>query len=291
MQISPQKAFPITWVSSVPGDSDTHYVQAVVRNSLTMATLTTVNLTDQSGGIFSKSYTTPADPSITGTGYYIIITITVYTDSGYATKDQNFAVITNEYLVKTLVDPQTFLGGGGGVLDYREIKKVVKEVLDEAEVVEPEPPVVVSPQINPLPMIEELKGAIQALSDKVSAIRIPEPPVIPETPPVDLSPLNSSFRMGIENVLRKIKVIPSAPDYSVQLSEIKSAFSGLSRFNDLEKQIEENKTSLVQCINSLEELAKKIDAILGLQGIKASGGISLTLNSPSEPRRRLAYKA
>ncbi|HEC66112.1 MAG TPA: hypothetical protein ENI23_12535, partial [bacterium] len=128
LQISPSKAFPITYVISDPSDSSTYFVQAIVRNASTNTTLETVDLTDQGGGIHSKDYTTPSDPSQTGTGLYIIITVTVFTDSAHTTKSGNYAIVTDQYLVKTIVDPHT-IGGGGA--DLVSMKRMLNETIEE----------------------------------------------------------------------------------------------------------------------------------------------------------------
>src|SRR5437867_3710129 len=121
MQVSPSKKLPIIWNGADPNDADTLYVQTIVKDAITLATLNTVNLTDNGNHLFSGFFTTPADPSQTGTGRWIILTTTVYTDAARTIKSQNYSRITDQYLVKQIVDPNTFLGGGGGVLDYREI--------------------------------------------------------------------------------------------------------------------------------------------------------------------------
>src|SRR5690348_15777645 len=131
MQISPQKQTPIIWNGADPNDTDPLYVRAVDRDSTSLQVLNTVNLTDNGNHLFTGSFISPHDPSQTGTGRWIIVTCTVYTDSSYTTPSPNYSRVTEHFLVKTLVDPMSVGGGAGGVIDYREMKKAVAEVLAE----------------------------------------------------------------------------------------------------------------------------------------------------------------
>lgn len=299
MQISPQKSFPLIWNSADPADIDTLYVQVVVKDGSTGATLDTINLIDKGSNLFMKDYITPHDPSQTGTGRWITVVYTVYTDAGYTTKSQNYSRITEKYLVKRLLDTEVAFGAGGGI-DYKELRKIVKEELAKQE--PPEIPeklgAVEPPEIDLTPIITELKKEIQSVSTKVDNIKFPE---IPETPEkVDLSPLRSSFRIGLERVLRQVKVLPQAPNYSVELGEIKSAFQELNKLENLQKEIAKDRDTLEKYnelllsldskMGILTEVLKQVDET-GLAGRKDVEGIMETLKKIREvPRKRMLWK-
>lgn len=137
IQISPQETYPIVYKLSDPNETDTYYVRAVVRNSVTGAILQTVNLTDLGSGRFSESVQAPNDPS--GLGLYIDVTVTVYSDSAYTTKNQKYSDVLYPYLVQTRINHSTAGGGGGLVvnakegqtgIDYEKIKQMLLEALD-----------------------------------------------------------------------------------------------------------------------------------------------------------------
>jgi len=108
-------------------DSNTYYVQAKVRNSLTDELLATVNLDDKGGQRFTGNWLVAQDS--TGLGFDIDITTSVYTDSGYTTKSANYADETNEYRVEVL---QTSFGGGGGAdINYKRVREIIKDELDK----------------------------------------------------------------------------------------------------------------------------------------------------------------
>ena len=88
MQLAPNTTFAIVRQIEDHTDSATYYVQAVIRNAQTDALIATVNLTDQGSRRFSKNWQVTADAS--GQGFYISILTSVYTNSGYTTKSQNY---------------------------------------------------------------------------------------------------------------------------------------------------------------------------------------------------------
>lgn len=107
-------------------DTDTNYVRAVIRNAYTDAIITTLDLIDRTGQRFSKNWRIPADPS--GQGFYISIVTSVYTDSGYTTKNANYGDEENTYIIQDRVVSR---GGSGGGIDSRTLRRVVGEILDE----------------------------------------------------------------------------------------------------------------------------------------------------------------
>lgn len=130
MQLNPRENFVITHQLNNSYITDTSYVRAVIRNAKTDAILATKNLTDQGNGRFTTTYQIPAD--VSGQGYYISIITSVYSDSGYTTKSQNYGDEANTYLVQERYNPNVHLGavGGGSDIDYKKIRKIIKEEID-----------------------------------------------------------------------------------------------------------------------------------------------------------------
>lgn len=135
---------------------------------------------------------------------------------------------------------------------------------------------------------EPIVSQIKVLSDKISAI---PPPIvnIPAQDKVDLSPLNSSVRMGLENVLRKVRLIPAAPNYSVELSEIKGTFSKLSETIKLQEN------SLAE-LSLLKDLMMKVLDIFEKEGMKHKQEVVVSVDTPKlrreqrEPRPRFKFE-
>lgn len=103
-------------------DAATNYVQAVIRNAYTDAIIDTLQLTDKGSQRFSKNWQVPADSS--GQGFYISIVTSVYTDSGYTTKNPNYGDQENTYLIQDRV-----LRGGGTGIDAYTVRKIIQDEL------------------------------------------------------------------------------------------------------------------------------------------------------------------
>lgn len=251
MQISPQKVVPLIWNSADPNDTDTLFVQAIVKDGRTLTTLDTVNLTDQGSNLFSKDYTAPHDPSQTGTGRWIIVTYTVYTESSYTTKSLNYQRITEKYLVKTLVDP-LMLGGGGTYIDYKEVKKAVREVLEEKEKgLEP----LVFPEF---PMKEVLSGV-----QKIVESNKPEPIKIKE---VDLKPIQDKVEAWGQGIIKSIQSLPP-PTKPTDLKPVSQEIQGVRSFvESLVMEAFESQTDRV--LKQLVEDNKKVIGALTEEIVK-----------------------
>ncbi len=133
MQLSPRTQFAIVRQIEDHTDSTTYYVRAVIRNAQTDVLLDTINLTDRGSQRFSKNWLVPAD--VSGTGFYVSILTSVYTDSGYTTKSQNYADKMETYLVQERYNPNIHMGsvGGGSDINYKTIKKIVEDVIFESK--------------------------------------------------------------------------------------------------------------------------------------------------------------
>ncbi len=108
-------------------DTGTYYVQAKVYD-VDGVLIDTVNLTDKGSQRFQTRWRVPADTS--GQGKYVSVVTSVYTDSGYTSKSENYGDEETTYLIFDRVMP-AMRGGGGGSLSRRDIRDVVAEELDK----------------------------------------------------------------------------------------------------------------------------------------------------------------
>jgi hypothetical protein len=170
LPLHPGNSFTV--VRQIPNhlDSATYYVRAVIRNAYTDALITTLDLTDRGGQRFSKNWLVPADPS--GQGFYISIVTSVYTDSGYTTKSENYGDDENTYLVQDRVPIGR--GAGGGGIDARTLRRIIQEELTvEKEADEPKTPEkpVASPKTEKIVMRwDEILSALKALQKAVDRL-------------------------------------------------------------------------------------------------------------------------
>ena len=167
-------------------DAATYYVQAVIRNAYTDAVIETLDLTSRGSQRFSKNWLVPADPS--GQGFYISIVTSVYTDSGYTTKSDNYGDQETTYLIEDRV----LRGGGGGGLDAYTIRRILKEELAKAA-----------------PTFEGIYGAIGALQREIN--RIPK-----ESPEMRWNELLGVVQ-GLQQALAPLATSASLKDAVAQL--------------------------------------------------------------------------
>ena len=190
--LQPGNSFTI--VRQIPNhlDTNTNYVQAVIRNAYTDAVIDTVKLTDKGSQRFSKNWQVPADPS--GQGFFISIVTSVYTDSGYTTKNGNYGDDENTYLVQDRI----LLGrvGGGSGIDAFTVRKIIKE---EIAKIPPPEPVEIPEAPETVMRWNEVLRAIQGVKEA-----IPKPTVVPK---VDLSPVLT----GLEDVKQAVQAKPVTP--------------------------------------------------------------------------------
>ena len=238
-QLSPQEAFPIVYVLADPNDTATYYVRSVMRNSATGAIIQIsganfVNLTDGGSRRFSKTIQAPNDSG--GQGFWIDITTTVYTDSAYTTKSENYFEQLDKYLVQQRLT--TAMGFGGGSLsrtdvadehkfDLKELKKALKEVLDEFVF----PKTDLSPVLQGLDLLDEDLGKVGQkigdVGDSVEAIKIPELAPFAKTIIEALALKiieNKAKEFDTSEIISKIDKIPTEqlehPDYGPEFEKI-----------------------------------------------------------------------
>ena len=224
IQLDPREYFVICRQISDPKDTNTYYVQAIIRNAKTDVLLDTVNLTDKGNQRFTKEWQVPADPS--GEGLYIVITTRVYTNSGYTTESALYSVNQEEFLVQKRYNP--VYGGGGGVsIDYKKVKNIVQK------------------EIKRIPKTEfpSIKFPKQEKVDVDSILRAIYNIRIPEQEKIDFSP-----------VLKAIRNIYIPLPKEVDLRPLLSAIAEVqNKLRDNEKISKESEKTL------LEKITKQIN--------------------------------
>lgn len=200
--LQPQANFTVVRQISNHLDTDTNYVQAVIRNASTDAIIDTIQLDNKGGQRFTKNWQVPADTS--GQGFYVSIVTSVYTDSGYTTKNGNYGDEEATYLVQERV---LRLGGAGGGIDAYTVRKIVQEEM--AKLPKPDPVSIPEPK----ELVDRTDEVLRAIADAKASI--PPAPVIPKTdfapvlravsdvrqavldkevtPPTDLTPILSAL--------------------------------------------------------------------------------------------------
>jgi hypothetical protein len=159
-QISPGEPYDVFYFIRNPLDAATYYVRAVVYDVRTGDVLDTITL-DQSptnSRLFIKRVQSPSDPS--GYGRNVVAIASVYTDSGYTTKSDSYEEQEQYYLIKAIAP---MLGSAG--IDYRGLRDLIAEVVDEGIAKLPKPPA--PPDLPPMPF-DALFGALGALQREIN---------------------------------------------------------------------------------------------------------------------------
>lgn len=210
MNILPQSTLRIVRQLTDPLDVGTNYVRAVIRNSTSGDIVATINLTDATNQRFTGEYTTP--PDISGMGYYLDVTTTVYSENTYTTKNNNYAIEAHTYFIH---EEKIHIGGGGDV-DYKKIRNIVQEILDGQE--KPTMPTIkdLTPEIKA--MEERIKDAV---AGAVSSIRFPEQ-VRPDLDGV-VSRISSTVENATNAVLMAVEQKEVTPPADMELLTAHSA--------------------------------------------------------------------
>lgn len=232
-QITPGQSFDISYFIRNHTDAGTYYVRARIYDVKTGALLSTVNLSQSSANsrLFVGAAQAPADP--TGYGRAIVAIATVYTDSGYTTRSDNYEEQEQSFLVKT---GQLVLGGGGAV-DLGGIREMLREELKKLP--KPDKPAVfpteslfgalgaLQREVNRIPKDEfDAKPILQQIKAVADLIR-----AIPEPEKLDLKPvlaaiekLPAQIQATVREAQREIKLTGAAV-----AMEIESALKAMSQ--------------------------------------------------------------
>lgn len=206
--LQPQRSFPIVRQIANHLDATSYFVQAIIRDAAGNI-LDTVNLDAKGSQRYQSAWQVVADPS--GQGRYISIVTSVYTDSGYTTKSENYGDEETTYLVFDRVMPS--IRGGGGGLDSGTTRRIVSEELGKIVEKIPKPKKVKIPEQKDYEeRLQELATSVAYLSDLVEKLPTEKTSVQPVltglqtlaqiiqnkevTPETDLSPV----LMGMEEL-------------------------------------------------------------------------------------------
>lgn len=253
MQLRPREYFTIARGIEDHQDNAAYYVRAVVRNGRTDALIETVDLTNQGDNHrYSYPWQVPADPQ--GEGFYIIITTSVYTDSGYTSKSELYGDKYDTYLVQERMNPLLGMGGGGADVDYKKVRKIVEEVVSGAVQSLPKPEKV---DISPTDLSEVMQGIV-SLGQSIQNIRIPE------QEKVDFSQILSK----LDEVIRVCSEKEFLNDHLEKLGEvIEQMKQTLSEREDGLSSVGDRMDDLMANIRKF--FAKDVDSILeGVNGLE-----------------------
>ena len=216
-------------------DTATYFVRAVIRNAASDASLETINLTDRGSRRFSNTWSVPY---YTG-AIYVIITTTVYTDSGYTTKSENYREEANTYLIAERWQ-FGFERAGGGV-QYEKIREMVEQALKNTR----------------FPEDETTKETLNDIQSAINDIEIPKPQEI------NLSPVIAAIKNineKIENIHipepEKINLTPIIKNQDRIIDEIKEGTSSISQKTKTQKE------EIVEEIIKLNQTLMRFNAIL-----------------------------
>lgn len=244
LQVESGEVFCITRQLEDPTDSTTRYVQAKVYTPVDSSTaIDTVNLIDNGGQFFSKNYTIPNNPKGDG-GYFLLIIIKVYDDSGYTTENTSrYERKQIELLVQTRWKYAFGAGSGGADVSYKKIREIVKEEMVKI----PEPKPIKEVDLKPL------LNAIKKAENRIDGIDIPKQK---ET---DLKPLFEDLR-AIKKEVRSINIpeLPSLEPILQGLRENKQSIS--NKEVSIATSLENLKVTVEDFKKATNEIVKKITA-------------------------------
>lgn len=237
LTLQPQNSFTIVRQIANHTDTGTYYVRTVIRNAYTDEIIATLDLEDKGGQRFTKNWQVPGDPS--GQGFYISAVSSVYIDSGYTTKSENYGDEETTYLVQD----RLLLARGGGGVDAYTVRRIIQEELAGR----PNP-------TSPEPVMRW--GEVLAALSSIKAALV-------DAPTVDLSPvLNALAR--VQQTIENKPVTPAA-DLAPVLATLKELRPLLTTLGD--RTLEARKVQVL-----IEGLSYELRTTVGaaLKGAKAS---------------------
>jgi len=248
LAVRPNELLPIVRLIEDHTDTNTYFVRAVVKNARTLAILDTVDLTDNGSREFSKNWQTPADS--VGLGLYIIITTTVYTDSGYTTKSDRYGEKLDTYKIEI---NQAHFGGGGDSTDYRRLRKIIQEELGAAK---PEFPEI------PKTDLSTVVNGLNSLAKKIDGIVIPKPEKTDLSAVLRLLEAIKSWQTAFKH--------PEMPEFDYDriikaIEDNKDTARAKEIFDKASEMLKKIGTFFTDDMNAIrdgqEDLAKKFDSI------------------------------
>lgn len=257
MQLHPREQFTVVRQIEDHTDTATYYVRAVIRNAKTDAIIQVsgnnyLNLTDRGSQRFSANWLVPADAS--GQGFYVSILTSVYTDSGYTTKSQNYGDKIDVYLIQDRLNANLGMGGGSDI-DYKKIRKLIEEVVLEHKVEIQMPAMPVFPAIDIHTPLMELSSELRA---KIDGINIPKLNIKPVMDKIDdmVSLVEEKHgenkNMEDENTQKMMNYMTSMRE------EINAEKEMMAETKEISKNIENNVKKITEKMDKLNIIEMKM---------------------------------
>ena len=273
-QISPGEPFDVFYFLRNHTDATQYYVQAKVHDVRTGELLATHSLTQSpvNARLFSKTIDSPPDP--TGYGRNIVAIATVYTDTGFSVKSENYEEQEQYYLIKSQTP---FVGGGGGI-DARTARELFKEELKKALDALPKPEKLQVPDAPDMSFVDALFGALGAITREVG--RIPKEGA-------DMKPV-------MDKLLALSEELKARPQFErTDLSSIAEAVQSiLSAASELEKAMKLGNAQLVQAQTSaLSTLKSELVTEIGgkveetIQGQEITLPFAMKISNPNKQKQ------
>lgn len=229
--LQPQENFTIVRQLADHTDTTEYGVLAVVRNAATDDILERINLTAKGDNRFTHVYQVPAD--ISGLGFYIDITTTVYRDETYEEKAEAYGEENETYLVYDRAKHNGGGGMGGGDIDYKKLKKMIDKAVKDA--IEPVQKAVAEIEIPKLTEksydehFEQLKTGLMTMCEDIKK-------AIPEykKEEVNFEPIMDALRDSFSDMaeaIEKVQVSSDDKPAPVDLSEV------LTKLEKIEKDM------------------------------------------------------
>lgn len=275
--VNPSESYPINRVLEDTTDVGTNYVQCKIYNAKTRALLATVNLTDNGNRWFSANYSIPLDNAFSN-GTWLLVTTTVYTDSGYTTINTNYAQTSEQWLVQQRFDYR-FLPQGLGPEWADKLDKSIKdavEVIPRAFPKQKDPPPPVDTEALKNDIVGQLKNHIDTA---ISGIPTPDKP-----DKVDLR----SLEQGISGLADLIKSRPQfeRTDLSPVINATANLHNALVQHHTASQQSHEKTVQAIE--ENVKPVLEKTAHQQVLDGIK-NGSITLSLDKPAEQQKKEGY--
>jgi len=230
----------------MPGDSNTYYPVAILKDTRTGAIIQQLNLTQDL--LFTQRYNAVFDgiPDPGGLGRFFDITVYVYTDAGHTTLSQNYEIYNVTYRTFDILltgSPQTnFAGSSNMGTNYRRIDEMFSKAL----------------AAKMLEVIAEVKGIIRS---------------IPETK-VDYDGISAETRGAAQSSAEQI------------MSALKDHFAGVGKMLETHKNdlLTAHSGSHEAMMQTLDGLARSIGS-MGEDGKMSSGSMQSAIVEAIEKAR------
>jgi len=260
--LQPQSEFAIVRQIANHLDTGTYYVSAVIRYAYTDELIGRVALSLKGEQRYANNFRMPADTS--GQGYYVSIVTSVYTDSDFTTKSENYGDEENTYLVQERV-LNTLRGGGG--LDSRTTRRIIAEELEKIKFPEQEK-ITIPKQKEYDNKFNEISKELTSIKDLVGAL---------PTQNSDLRPVMTR----LNELAQEVRTKPVTPE--TDLTPVVELINNI--VDDLKENIEIDNKEIKEIIsNSEKNLTETMKGEIPKAMSSASFSIPMSLNAKQEEK-------